>query len=223
MTDDRASQRLAHVRAEIETAEREAGRAAGGVRLIAVSKTFDASAIRPVIAAGQTCFGENRIQEAQGKWPQLKAAFPDIELHLIGPIQSNKAKDAVALFDVIHTIDRDRIAGRIAREMAAQKRWPKLLIQVNTGEEPQKSGIPPREVDEFVARCRAEHNLEISGLMCLPPVADVPAPHFALLAKIARRNGLTELSMGMSADFDVAIHQGATMVRVGSAIFGARE
>ncbi len=222
MTDDTAAQRLAKVRTEIAAAERDADRQAGSVRLIAVSKTFDAAAIRPVIAAGQVCFGENRIKEAQGKWPQLKAEFPKIELHLIGPIQSNKAKDAVALFDVIHTIDRDRIAGRIAREMAAQDRHPKLLVQVNTGEEPQKSGIPPQEVDAFVARCRSEHNLQISGLMCLPPVADVPAPHFALLAKIARRNGLGDLSMGMSADFDVAIHQGATMVRVGSAIFGAR-
>jgi pyridoxal phosphate enzyme (YggS family) len=213
---------LADVRARIAVAERAAGREANSVRLIAVSKTFDADAIRPVIAAGQRDFGENRVQEAQGKWPALKAAAPDLTLHLIGPLQSNKAADAVALFDVIHTIDRDRIAEAVAREMTKQKRALRLLVQVNTGEEPQKAGVTPAEADAFVARCRDVHGLAIDGLMCIPPADQVAAPHFALLARIAKRLGLRSLSMGMSGDFETAIMLGATDVRVGSAIFGVR-
>lgn len=213
---------LAEVRERVAAAEKEAGRAAGSVRLIAVSKTFDAEAIRPVIAAGQRVFGENRVQEAAGKWPGLKAETPDIELHLIGPLQSNKAHDAVALFDAIHTIDRDKIAGAIAAEMAKLGRSPRLLVQVNTGAEPQKAGVLPEDADAFVERCRSVHGLTIDGLMCIPPVDEAPAPHFALLAKIAGRLGLKSLSMGMSSDFETAIAFGATDVRVGSAIFGTR-
>jgi pyridoxal phosphate enzyme (YggS family) len=216
------TERLGEVRARIAAAEKAAHRAPGSVRLIAVSKTFDADAIRPVIAAGQRDFGENRVQEAQGKWPALKAAAPDLTLHLIGPLQSNKATDAVALFDVIHTIDRDRIAEAVAREMTKQKRTLRLLVQVNTGEEPQKAGVTPAEADAFVARCRDVHGLAIDGLMCIPPADQVAAPHFALLARIAKRLGLRSLSMGMSGDFETAIMLGATDVRVGSAIFGVR-
>jgi hypothetical protein len=203
-------------------AEQAAGRPPGAVRLIAVSKTFEAPAIRPVIARGQRVFGENRVQEAAGKWPAISAETPGIELHLIGPLQSNKAKDAVALFDAIHTIDRDRIAAAVAEEMARQGRSPRLLVQVNTGAEPQKAGVLPEEADAFVERCRTVHGLAIDGLMCIPPADEVAAPHFALLAKIAKRLGLATLSMGMSADFETAIAFGATDVRVGSAIFGAR-
>jgi pyridoxal phosphate enzyme (YggS family) len=162
------------------------------------------------------------VQEAVGKWPALRAKNPEIRLHLIGPLQSNKAKEAVALFDAIHSIDRDRIAGAVAEEMAKQKRVLRLLVQVNTGAEPQKAGLLPEETDAFVERCRSVHGLTVDGLMCIPPVDDVPAPHFALMAKIAKRLGLTSLSMGMSADFETAITFGATDVRVGSAIFGAR-
>jgi pyridoxal phosphate enzyme (YggS family) len=216
------TERLGEVRARIAAAEKAAHRAPGSVRLIAVSKTFDADAIRPVIAAGQRDFGENRVQEAQGKWPALKAAAPDLTLHLIGPLQSNKAADAVALFDVIHTIDRDRIAEAVAREMTKQKRTLRLLVQINTGEEPQKAGVTPAEADAFVARCRDVHGLAIDGLMCIPPADQVAAPHFALLARIAKRLGLRSLSMGMSGDFETAIMLGATDVRVGSAIFGVR-
>jgi pyridoxal phosphate enzyme (YggS family) len=217
-----AADNLAEVRARIAAAERAAKRAAGSVGLIAVSKTFEADAIRPVIAAGQRDFGENRVQEAERKWPALKAETPGIALHLIGPLQSNKAAEAVALFDVIHTIDRDKIAEAVAREMKKQGRVLRLLVQVNTGEEPQKAGIAPGEVDAFVARCRDVHGLAIDGLMCIPPVEQVVAPHFALLAKIAKRLGLKSLSMGMSGDFETAIAMGATDVRVGSAIFGVR-
>src|SRR5690606_19880498 len=173
-------------------------------------------------AAGQRLFGENRVQEAQGKWPALKARHPDIELHLIGPLQSNKAADAVALFDAIHTIDRDKIAAAVAAEMRKQARRPLLLVQVNTGLEPQKAGIPPGETAAFLARCREVHGLTIGGLMCIPPAGQPPSPHFALLARLARENGLALLSMGMSGDFEAAIQLGATHVRVGSAIFGAR-
>lgn len=210
------------VREQVAAAEKAAGRPAGSVRLIAVSKTFDADGIRPVIAAGQRVFGENRVQEAQGKWPALKAETPDIELHLIGPLQSNKARDAVALFDAIHTIDRDKIARAIAAEISRAGRSPRLLVQVNTGAEPQKAGVLPEDTDAFVERCRSVHGLAIDGLMCIPPVEEAPAPHFALLAKIAARLGLASLSMGMSADFETAIAFGATDVRVGSAIFGTR-
>ena len=219
---DRAAGRLAEVRARIDAAAKAAGRDPASVRLIAVGKTFGADAIEPVIAAGQRLFGENRIQEAQGKWPALKARYPDVQLHLIGPLQSNKVKDAVALFDVIETVDRPKIARAIAAEMERAGRWPRLLVQVNTGEEPQKAGVLPAETDAFVARCREEHGLEIEGLMCIPPLDEEPALHFALMAKIAERLGLPELSMGMSADFETAIAFGATYVRVGTAVFGPR-
>ena len=219
---DRAAGRLAEVRARIDAAAKAAGRDPASVRLIAVGKTFGADAIEPVIAAGQRLFGENRIQEAQGKWPALKARHPDVQLHLIGPLQSNKVKDAVALFDVIETVDRPKIARAIAAEMERAGRRPRLLVQVNTGEEPQKAGVLPAETDAFVARCREEHGLEIEGLMCIPPLDEEPALHFALLAKIAERLGLPELSMGMSADFETAIAFGATYVRVGTAVFGPR-
>ncbi len=207
----------------IARAESEAGRAAGSVRLVAVSKTHDADTIRPVIEAGQRVFGENRVQEAQGKWPELKAEFGDIELHLIGPLQSNKAEDAVALFDVIETVDREKIARAIAKEMDKQGRTPKLYVQVNTGGEEQKAGIAPEETVAFVTFCRDELGLAIDGLMCIPPVDENPGPHFALLAKLAGQCGLDRLSMGMSGDYETAIGFGATEVRVGSAIFGARD
>jgi PLP dependent protein len=213
---------LSEVRSRIAAAELAAGRPPGSVRLIAVSKTFEAPAIRPVIAGGQRAFGENRVQEAAGKWPVLRLETPGIELHLIGPLQSNKAKEAVSLFDAIHTIDRDRIAGAIAEEMARQGRRLRLLVQVNTGAEPQKAGVLPEATGDFVERCRTVHGLTIDGLMCIPPVDEVAAPHFALLAKIAGQLGLPSLSMGMSADFETAVAMGATDVRVGSAIFGAR-
>ena len=213
---------LDEVRGRIAAAEKAAGRPSGSVRLIAVSKTFEAPAIRPVIMAGQRVFGENRVQEAAGKWPALCDETRGVELHLIGPLQSNKAKDAVALFGAIHTIDRDRIAAAVADEMAKQGRRLRLLVQVNTGAEPQKAGVLPEEVDAFVERCCTVHGLAIDGLMCIPPADEVAAPHFALLAKIAKRLGLQSLSMGMSADFETAIAFGATDVRVGSAIFGAR-
>ncbi|WP_321344039.1 YggS family pyridoxal phosphate-dependent enzyme [Breoghania sp.] len=218
-----AAARLDHIRDQIAATERETGREQGSVTLIAVSKTFDAPDIEPVIAAGQRIFGENRVQEAQGKWPALKEATPDIELHLIGPLQSNKTREAVALFDAIHTIDRDKIARTVKTEMEAQGRDLKLFIQINTGNEPQKAGISPDEADAFIARCRDEFGLKISGLMCIPPLNEAPSPHFALLAKIAERNGLEGLSMGMSGDFEMAVGQGATHVRVGSAIFGTRD
>ena len=215
-------ERLKQVRHEITRAERDATRSAGSVTLVAVSKTFDAAAIRPVLAAGQRVFGENRVQEAKEKWPGLRADYPDAELHLIGPLQSNKAAEAVALFDCIETIDRDKIASAIAAEMRRQDRAPTLLVQVNTGAEPQKAGILPEDTDAFLARCSDVHGLTIAGLMCIPPIDDNASPHFALLGKIAARNGLTTLSMGMSADFEQAVRLGATHVRVGSAIFGTR-
>lgn len=215
-------ERLADVRQKIAAAEREAGRTAGSVALVAVSKTFEADDIRPVVEAGQRIFGENRVQEAQGKWPALKTEFPDIELHLIGPLQSNKAKEAVALFDVIETVDREKIAAELAKEMNKQGRRPRLYVQVNTGLEPQKAGIVPREAVDFVARCREVHQLAVEGLMCIPPADENPGPHFALLEKLAREAGVEKLSMGMSGDYELAVQFGATSVRVGSAIFGAR-
>jgi pyridoxal phosphate enzyme (YggS family) len=217
-----APQRLKRVRDEIVSAANAVKRSPADVELIAVSKTFDGEAIKPVLAAGQRVFGENRVQEAERKWPALKAEFPDVELHLIGPLQSNKAKEAVTLFDVIHTIDREKIARAIADEIAKQQRTLKLFVQVNTGEEPQKAGIMPREAKAFVALCRTELKLPIMGLMCIPPVDEEPAVHFAFLAKLARETDLHCLSMGMSSDFDAAIAFGATHVRVGSAIFGNR-
>jgi PLP dependent protein len=214
--------RLAQVASTIGDCEREHGRMPGSVALVAVSKTQDADVIRPVIEAGQRIFGENRVQEAQGKWPALIAEYPGIELRLIGPLQSNKAADAVALFDVIETVDREKIAAELAREIAKQQRPVRLYIQVNTGEEPQKAGIAPQAAVAFVSRCRDIHGLAIEGLMCIPPAEENPGPHFALLRKLAREAGLDGLSMGMSGDYPVAIQFGATSVRVGSAIFGAR-
>jgi pyridoxal phosphate enzyme (YggS family) len=214
--------RLEAVKARIGAAEKEAKRSAGSVVLVAVSKTFDAEAIRPVLEAGQRAFGENRVQEAQTKWPDLKADFPGVELHLIGPLQSNKAKEAVALFDVIETVDREKIAAELAKEMKKQGRAPKLYVQVNTGSEPQKAGIEPREAVSFVQRCRDVHGLAIEGLMCIPPADENPGPHFALLGKLAREAGVDRLSMGMSGDYEIAVSFGATGVRVGSAIFGHR-
>ena len=213
---------LAAVEQEIARAAKEARRDPASVTLIAVSKTFDAGAIEPVIAAGQRVFGENRVQEAKAKWPALIAAHPGMVLHLIGPLQSNKAKEAVALFDAIHSVDRVSICEALAKEIKSQGRHPQLFVQVNTGEEPQKAGVAPDEADAFIAACRDKYGLTISGLMCIPPVDQAPAPHFALTAKIAARNGLKHLSMGMSADFATAIQMGATHVRVGSAIFGHR-
>jgi PLP dependent protein len=213
---------LASVEAEISRACEAARRDRSSVTLIAVSKTFDVEAITPVITAGGRVFGENRVQEAKAKWPGLMSAYPDLALHLIGPLQSNKAKEAVALFDAIHSVDRPSICEALAKEINAQKRRPELFVQINTGEEPQKAGIAATEADGFIASCREKYGLPISGLMCIPPVGDAPAPHFALTAKIAARNGLKNLSMGMSADFAIAIQFGATHVRVGSAIFGHR-
>jgi PLP dependent protein len=214
---------LARVRAEIAAACAEAKRDPASVTLIAVSKTFGAEAIAPVIAAGQRVFGENRVQEAKAKWPALRAAHQGIELHLIGPLQSNKAKDAVALFDAIHSVDRPSIAEALGKEIAKQGRHPSLFVEVNTGEEPQKAGVLPQDADAFIKACGESHGLTIAGLMCIPPLEEAPAPHFALAAKIAARNGLKLLSMGMSADFATAIAFGATHVRVGSAIFGSRQ
>ena len=213
---------LAFVEAGIVRACQDARRERSSVTLVAVSKTFDAEAIAPVIAAGQQVFGENRVQEAKGKWPALMAAYPGIALHLIGPLQSNKAKEAVALFDAIHSVDRPSLCEALGKEIKSPGRRPALFVQINTGEEPQKAGVAPPDADDFIARCRDTYGLTISGLMCIPPMDDAPSPHFALTAKIARRNGLKQLSMGMSADFAVAIALGATHVRVGSAIFGTR-
>ncbi len=215
--------RLAEVRADIAAAAKAAGRDPESVKLIAVSKTHPAEAVEEAIAAGQRLFGENRIQEAQDKFPALKERHPDIELHIIGPLQSNKVKDAVAIADCIQSVDREKIAKAIAKEMAEQGRRPKLLVQVNTGEEPQKAGIPPAEVEAFVKMCRDELGLEIAGLMCIPPLDEEPALHFALLEKLATKLGLSELSMGMSGDYEKAVQFGATYVRVGTAIFGARD
>jgi PLP dependent protein len=213
---------LATVEHDIARACEDARRDRQSVTLIAVSKTFDAHAIAPVIETGQRVFGENRVQEAKAKWPGLISAYPGIALHLIGPLQSNKAREAVALFDAIHSVDRPSICEALAKEIDSQKRRPELFVQLNTGEEPQKAGVAPDDADAFIAACREKYGLSISGLMCIPPVNEAPAPHFALTAKIAARNGLTKLSMGMSADFAIAIQFGATHVRIGSAIFGTR-
>lgn len=214
--------RLTEIRAAISRAERDFGRKPGSVALVAVSKTKPAEQVAEVLEAGQRVFGENYVQEARAKWPALRERFPDAELHMIGPLQSNKARDAVELFDVIQSLDRESLAKELAREIARAGRAPRLFVQVNTGEEPQKGGVMPAEVDAFLARCRDVHGLAIEGLMCIPPAEDTPSPHFGLLAKIAARNGLKSLSMGMSADYEAAIQLGATHVRVGSAIFGAR-
>lgn len=217
-----AVSRLEAVKANISSAEKEAGRAAGSVTLVAVSKTFGADDIRPVIEAGQRVFGENRVQEAQSKWPALREHFPDLELHLIGPLQSNKAKEAVALFDVIETVDREKIAAELAKEIEKQGKAPRLYVQVNTGLEEQKAGIDPREAVAFIKRCRDVHGLAIEGLMAIPPFDENPGPHFALLEKLAHEAGVEKLSMGMSGDYETAVRFGATSVRVGSAIFGTR-
>jgi PLP dependent protein len=222
MTSAAATDRLAAVRAEIARAAKESGRDLAAVTLIAVTKTFGPEAIQPVLAAGQRVFGENRVQEAKGKWPALRERYSDVELHLIGPLQSNKAKEAVALFDVIHTVDRESLCAALSKEIARQGRRPKLLVEVNTGAEAQKAGVRPQDTDAFLRLCRETYRLSIDGLMCIPPFDEAPAPHFALLAKITKRNELPLLSMGMSADFRVAIQMGATHVRVGSAIFGER-
>lgn len=214
--------RLALVRERIARAARDAGRSPQDITLVCVSKTFGPEAIKPVIEAGERVFGENRVQEAMAKWPSLRAAYPGIELHLIGPLQSNKAREAVSFFDVIETVDRDKIAKALASEIQRAGRHPRLYVQVNTGAEPQKAGILPNAADAFIASCRKEFGLEISGLMCIPPIDDQASPHFALLNQIAARNGIAELSMGMSADFELAIELGATHVRIGSAILGAR-
>jgi pyridoxal phosphate enzyme (YggS family) len=213
---------LTAVKQEIERACREAKRDPASVTLIAVAKTFGPEAIVPIIAAGQRAFGENRVQEAKSKWPALQARHPGLELHMIGPLQSNKVKDAVALFDAIHSVDRPSLCEALAKEIVKAARRPLLFVEVNTGAEPQKAGVLPQDADGFLARCREAYGLTIDGLMCIPPLNEAPAPHFALTAKIAGRNGLKLLSMGMSADYPVAIAMGATHVRVGTAIFGAR-
>jgi pyridoxal phosphate enzyme (YggS family) len=218
MTDNR----LANVRNDIVRACHDAGRAPGSVTLVAVSKTFGAEAIEPVIVAGQRVFGENRVQEAKSKWPPLLERHPGIALHLIGPLQSNKARDAVALFDAIHSLDRPSLAEALAKEIARQGRNPLLFVEINTGGEAQKAGVLPERADDFLKDCKDKYGLRVSGLMCLPPADEPPAPHFALTAKIARRNELNLLSMGMSADFAAAIAMGSTHVRIGTAIFGER-
>jgi len=219
---DQAVNRLAGVRAEIVRACRDASRDPASVTLVAVSKTFSPEAIEPVIAAGQRVFGENRVQEVKAKWPPLMARHAGLELHLIGPLQSNKAKEAVALFAAIHSLDRSSLAEALAKEIAKQGRAPLLFVEINTGAEPQKAGVLPQNADAFLDACRDKYGLSVSGLMCIPPLEEAPAPHFALTAKIAGRNGLKLLSMGMSADFATAIALGATHVRIGSAIFGER-
>jgi len=220
---DEAAERLAAVQREIAASCREAGRDPAAVTLVAISKTFGPEAIEPVIAAGQRVFGQNRVQEAKAKWPALKDRHPDLELHLVGPLQSNKAREAVGLFDAIHSVDRASLCAALAKEINRQGRTPTLFVEVNTGGEPQKAGVLPEETDAFLAACRATYGLAISGLMCIPPFDEAPAPHFALLARIARRNEVNLLSMGMSADFALAVRFGATHVRVGTAIFGSRD
>ena len=210
------------MRSQVAQACRDANRDPVTVTLVAISKTFEAEAIEPVIASGQQIFGENRVQEAKAKWPPLTARYSGIELHLVGSLQSNKAKEAVTLFDAIHSVDRTSLAEALAKEISRQNRQPLLFVEINTGAEPQKAGVLPQDVDAFLAACRDRYGLNISGLMCIPPHDEAPAPHFALTAKIAKRNRLTLLSMGMSADFPTAIAFGATHVRVGTAIFGGR-
>jgi pyridoxal phosphate enzyme (YggS family) len=221
-TEPRGHAGLAAVRGRIAESAALAGRSAADITLVAVSKTFGKDAIEPVIAAGQAVFGENRVQEARAKWPPFIERHPGLKLHLVGPLQTNKAADAVRLFDAIHAVDRPKLARILAEEIARQGRSPELFVEVNTGEEAQKAGVVPRETDRFIAECRSAYGLSITGLMCIPPADEEPALHFALLAKIAERNGLPKLSMGMSGDFETAIKFGATHIRVGSAIFGAR-
>lgn len=213
---------LAEIAARMRAAEAAAGRAEGSVRLIAVSKVQPAERVEAVLETGHRLFGENYVQEAAGKWPAWKARFPGVELHMIGPLQTNKAKVAVELFDAIHTVDRPSLAEKLARLADSRGVSPQLFVQVNTGEEPQKAGVLPGDADAFVAACRGM-GLPVVGLMCIPPEGEDSAPHFALLKAMAERNGLTGLSMGMSGDFESAIAHGATHVRVGSAIFGERD
>lgn len=213
---------IVQVRQEIVRACRDARRDPADVTLVAISKTFAADSIEPVIAAGERIFGENRVQEAKAKWPPLLARYPGLELHLVGSLQSNKAREAVALFDAIHSLDRASLAEALAKEFARQPRRPQLFVEINTGGEAQKSGVIPQDADGFLAACRDRYGLAVAGLMCIPPLNEAPAPHFALTAQIAKRNGLKLLSMGMSADFAIAIAFGATHVRVGTAIFGPR-
>ncbi len=215
--------RLNDAKAAIHRAAEDCGRDPAGVTLVCVTKTFPAEDIVPLLEAGHRIFGENRVQEAMGKWPGLRERFPGVELHLIGPLQSNKTHEAVETFDVIQSVDREKIAAALADEMKKQGKSPRLFVQVNTGAEPQKAGVLPQDADAFIALCRETYGLEISGLMCVPPVDEQASPHFALLADIAARNGLAELSMGMSSDYELAIQLGATYVRVGSAIMGARD
>jgi pyridoxal phosphate enzyme (YggS family) len=221
-SDNATASQLEGVRAAIRRAAGDAERDPADIQLIAVSKTIAAEGIEPALGAGQRVFGENYVQESAAKWPALRERFPDVEVHLIGPLQSNKAREAVRLFDVIQTLDRPSLAAALAKEIERDGRSPKLLVQVNTGEEPQKGGVLPAEADGFIAACRDTYGLTISGLMCIPPADEPPSPHFGLLNRIAARNGLILLSMGMSADFEAAIQMGATHVRVGTAIFGAR-
>lgn len=213
---------LTAVREKIAAAAREVGRDPSSVSLIAVSKSHPAPAARSALDAGHRTFGENRVQEAQEKWPPLRGDFPDAEVHLIGPLQTNKTADAVALFDAIQTLDRDKLARNLAQEIDRSGRRPALFVQVNTGEEPQKAGVLPEDADAFIDKCRSVYVLPVVGLMCIPPVDENPALHFALLADMAARNGLSRLSMGMSADYETAVRLGATEVRVGTAIFGTR-
>lgn len=216
------AENLAKVRESIAAAAHSVGRAPDGITLVAVTKTQPAERTAEALAAGQCVFGENRVQEAAAKWPALKQAWPDLELHLVGPLQTNKARDAIALFDVIETLDRPKLAQVLAAEMARSGRRPACYVQVNTGEEPQKAGIAPTAADEFIRHCRSDLGLPVVGLMCIPPADEEPSLHFALLGQIARRNGINILSMGMSADYEIAIAFGATHVRVGTAIFGDR-
>lgn len=230
MTEARESSRrdvdvaanLAAVRSRVEDAARGVGRDPGEVRVVAVSKKHPAERIEAALEAGHREFGENRVQEAAAKYPALKVRWPDLRLHLVGPLQTNKAEDAVALFDAIQSVDRPRLCAALAKAMAKAGRRPDLYVQVNTGEEKQKSGVPPLEADAFIARCREEWDLPVVGVMCIPPADEEAAPHFALLRDIARRNGLSFVSMGMSGDFETAVKLGATHVRVGEAIFGPR-
>ncbi len=217
-----AAENLREINRQIEKAARAAGREPSSVRLIAISKTFGADEITPVLDAGQRIFGENRVQEAKAKWPGLRDRYEGIELHLVGPLQTNKVKEALALFDAIHSLDRAKLAAELAKEIQKAGKSPLLFVQVNTGAEPQKAGVLPEDADAFIKECRETYSLLLAGLMCIPPADEAPAPHFALTRKIAERNGLKLLSMGMSADFETAINLGATHVRVGSAIFGTR-
>ena len=219
---DNIAERLAALSSEIDTALDEASRPRGSVALTAVSKKQPIEKVRAALDAGHRIFGENRVQEAQQKWPALKSAYPDVELRLIGPLQSNKAADAVALFDVVESVDRLKIAAALAKEIARQQKEISLFAQINTGEESQKSGAAPRDADDFLKACRDQHGLVIRGLMCIPPAGEDPAPHFALLAKIAARNDISLLSMGMSADYAIAAQLGATHVRIGTGVFGPR-